>query len=87
MIKIPYIKPENRGEYDIIIDNLPEIKTKGDLEYLVFKLMKKFMKTREFRYTPLHSCVYGVMHCADEFRRRFLDKREDDAREKNGDIK
>lgn len=83
---MPYIKNENRGKYKVIIDNLPEIETKGDLEYLVFKLMKKFMGTREFRYTSLHDCVYAVAHCADEFRRRFLDKREDNAREKNGDV-
>ncbi len=83
---MPYISRNKRGEYDIILDNLPEIKTKGDLEYIVFKAMKKFMSTREFRYTPLHACVYAVQHCADEFRRRFLDKREDEARETNGDI-
>ena len=83
---MPYIEEDRRRQYNIIIDNLSKIETKGDLEYIVFKLMKKFMKTREYRYTPLHECVYAVMHCADEFRRRYLDKREDKAREDNGDI-
>jgi len=83
---MPYIKTNDRKKFDKVLNNLPEMKTKGELEYVVFKIMKRFMKNREFRYTPLHACVYAVMHCADEFRRRFLDKREDDAREKNGDI-
>ena len=83
---MPYIDKEKRGKYNLIIDNLPEIETKGDLEYCVFKLMKKFMSTRKQRYTFLHDCCYAVMHCADEFRRRFLDIRENNAREKNGDI-
>ena len=85
-VVIPYIKSGDRKHFDLILDNLPEIKTKGELEYIVFKIMKKFMKIRKYRYTPLHACVYAVMHCADEFRRRYLDKREEDARRKNGDI-
>lgn len=84
---MPYTAPELRPKYLKILKQLPKIETKGDLELCVFYLMKKFMSTREFRYSPLHACVYAVQHCADEFRRRFLDKREDEAREKNGDIK
>jgi hypothetical protein len=44
------------------------------------------MENKEFRYTTLHDCVYAVAHCSDEFRRRFLDKREDQAIQENGDI-
>ena len=83
---MPYIKNEKRIPYNKMIDLLPEIKTKGDLEYIVFSVMKKFMKTRAFRYSTLHETVYAVQHCADEFRRRFLDKRENEARKTNGDI-
>ena len=83
---MPYIKKEERMKYDYQLDNLPNIETKGDLEYCVFKLMKKFMKTREFRYSTLHEVVYAVMHCADEYRRRYLDKREDEAISTNGDV-
>lgn len=60
--------------------------TKGDLEYRVCRLMDFFMSTREFRYSDLHDCCYAVEHAAHEFRRRFLDRREDQAREKNGDV-
>lgn len=86
---MPYIKQEDRAKYVKItnqIYDLEKIETKGDLEYLVFVLMKKFMITREKRYSTLHETVYAVMHCADEYRRRYLDKREDEARETNGDI-
>jgi len=85
---MPYISHEQRQKYiDIIIAmRNTTIETKGDLEYLVFSLQKQFMKTREARYSTLHEAVYAVMHCADEFRRRFLDKREDEAKEANGDI-
>jgi hypothetical protein len=83
---MPYIKNENRTAYDEILDVLTKISTKGDLEYCVTKLMKIFMATREFRYSDLHDCVYAVQHSADEFRRLYLDKREDEAREINGDV-
>ena len=83
---MPYIKQEDRPQYNVVLDKLPEIKTKGDLEYCIFKVMKKFMETREKRYSNYHDCVYGAGHCSDEYRRRFLDKREDEAREENGDI-
>ena len=85
---MPYIKKEQREKYNILtnIIDINTIETKGDLEYLVFVLMKKFMNTREQRYSTLHDCVYAVQHCADEFRRRFLDKREDEAMKQNGDI-
>jgi hypothetical protein len=83
---MPYIKLNERLDYDKILNQMPDIKNKGDLEYCVFKLMKRFMKTREFRYSTLHEVVYAIMHCADEYRRRYLDKREDEARETNGDV-
>lgn len=83
----PYIDPREREWFDIPLNLVPEIKTKGQLEYCIFKLMKKFMSTKEFRYSTLHDCVYGCIHAGEEFRRRFLDKREDEALEKNGDIK
>ena len=83
---MPYIKPEDRINFYEMFKWCPEIKTKGELEFLIFKLMKKYMENKEYRYSTLHDCTYAVMHCADEFRRRFLDKREDEAMTTNGDI-
>ena len=85
---MPYIEPLKRAKYDLWMDtaNGVPIETKGDLEYLVCSLMDKFMETREFRYSDLHDCCKAVEHAAHEFERRFLDPREDTAREKNGDV-
>jgi hypothetical protein len=85
---MPYIKNSERKQYDKILDgfNDIEIKTKGDLEYCIFTLMLYYMRTRESKYSQLHDCTYAAQHCSDEFRRRFLDKREDSAKETNGDI-
>jgi len=83
---MPYIKQEERPEYRRVLDQIQEIKTKGDLEYCIFFLMQRFMKTRDKRYTTLHDTVYAAHHCADEFRRLNLDKREDEAKLANGDV-
>lgn len=86
---MPYIKKSDRAKYWQVlyeIDKLPEIETKGDLEFLIFTLMKKYMKTKEYRYSTLHDTVYASMHCADEFRRRYLDERENFALKENGDV-
>jgi hypothetical protein len=83
---MPYIKPEDRTKFDQHLDQIEKIENKGELEYCIFKLMKKYMNGKEVRYTILHDCTYAAMHCADEFRRRYLDKREDEAINQNGDI-
>ena len=83
---MPYIQQKDRTKYDQILNQINLIETKGDLEYCLYKLMLKYMSTRERRYSQLHDCVYAAAHCSDEFRRRFLDKREDDAVMTNGDV-
>lgn len=83
---MPYIEKKLREAYDEALKNFPYINSKGDLEYIVFKLMKYYMAKREYRYSILHDVVYAIQHCSDEFRRRFLDERENQAKETNGDI-
>lgn len=83
---MPYIKKEDRVKFDEFLDYITTIETKGELEYCIFKLMKTYMHNKPSRYATLHDCAYAAMHCGDEFRRRFLDKREDTAMEENGDI-
>jgi len=83
---MPYIKPQDRIKFDVVLERLPEIKVKGELEYCIFKLMKKYMVNKEWRYSTLHDTSYAAHHCGDEFRRRFLDTRENEAIEQNGDV-
>jgi aspartate aminotransferase-like enzyme len=85
---MPYIELEKRIKYDKILTQMDvfTIENKGELEYCIFKLMQMYMRKKEFKYSNLHDTVYAAQHCADEYRRRFLDKREDDARENNGDV-
>ena len=83
---MPYINQADRKIFDGILDMLTTIQNKGELEYCIFKIMRMYMRTKEHRYTNLHDTVYAAQHCADEFRRRFLDAREDGALRENGDV-
>jgi hypothetical protein len=83
---MPYIKMDARVQFDEVLDKLDRINTKGELEYCIYSLMLLYMKDKEPRYSNLHDTVYAAQHCADEFRRRLLDKREDQAIQENGDI-
>ena len=83
---MPYIIQEERPQYDNILSQMPKIKNKGHLEYGIYKLMKYYMKGKDYNYSNLHETVYAVVHSAHEFERNTLDKREDYAITKNGDI-
>ena len=83
---MPYIKESDRQLFRPILADLPHFRNKGELEYCIFFLMQRYMDDKPRRYSNLHDTVYAAQHCADEFRRRFLDRREDMAIEKNGDI-
>lgn len=83
---MPYIKKEERTKFDIHLNKIDKIATKGELEYCIYKLIKTFMKDKEYRYSILHDATYAPIHAGEEFRRRNLDKREDQAIQENGDV-
>ena len=83
---MPYIDKSMRKIFDKVLDEMPFFHTKGNLEYCIFKLMIKMKEEKKWCYSDLHDITYSAQHCADEFRRRFLDERENQARETNGDI-
>jgi len=84
---MPHIDDEQRLKYYQLVNYIEKhsIETKGDLEYLVYQLIKQYMSTREVRYSNLHDAVYGVIHAGEEYKRLHLDKREDIAIKENGE--
>ena len=83
---MPYIQQGERHYFDMGLGQITHIDTKGQLEYCIYKLMKTYMQGKIFSYSELHNTVYAAQHCADEFRRRYLDKRECAAKKENGGI-
>jgi hypothetical protein len=83
---MPYIKRDERNKFDNVLEQLPVMVVKGELEYCIFKLMKQYMVDKAPRYSNLHDTTYAAAHCSDEYRRRYLDAREDEAMDTNGDV-
>jgi len=83
---MPYIKKLKRTRFNKVLNNFPKINNKGELEFVIFKIIKKYMSTREYRYSNLHDAVYATIHAGEEFKRRYLDERENQAIVENGDI-
>ena len=85
---MPHINDLDKVKYNHIVDMInssQNIETKGDLEYLVYQLMKRYMHSRDRKYTTLHEAVYGTIHAGEEFKRLHLDHRENEAINKNGE--
>jgi hypothetical protein len=87
VIKIPYIPTAVRRIFDPHLCEVSrKITKKGELEYAIFKLLKLYMTDKEYNYSNLHETVYAGIHAAEEFKRRYLDEREDLAKIREGDI-
>jgi hypothetical protein len=84
---MPHISYEDKMQYEKLINEIriTPIITKGDLEFLVYQLLKRYMMDREIRYSTLHEAVYGGLHACEEYKRLHLDKREDEAIKNNGE--
>lgn len=84
---MPYLKDKATRTY---LRNTPlnemDIDNKGELEFVIFTAMRRYKYLHPTDFANLHDCTYAAQHCADEFRRRFLDRREDVARRVNGDV-
>ena len=83
---MPYIKKEDRPKFEAALKLIPKMLKKGELEYCIFWLMKEYLQGKDICYSTLHDTTYAAQHCADEFRRRYLDEREDKAMAENGDV-
>jgi len=84
---MPHINQTQRSLYTNLIYELSNvtIDNKGDLEFIIYNVLKQYMKSREKRYSTYHDAVYGGIHACEEYKRLYLDKREDKAISENGE--
>lgn len=84
---MPYILKEDRKKFEaalLILNN--EIRTAGDLNYVMTRLAHGFLTKDRTCYDRLNTVV-GVFSCAlSEFKRRILYLYEDQKIEENGDV-
>jgi len=87
---MPYVKQEDRGKLDVIVDLMKSLKIKanGDLNYILFKFCKETIGpvTDQQSYNTYKNFRGELMEIRDEIGRRFLAPYEDKKIEENGDV-
>jgi hypothetical protein len=91
---MPYIKQEDRKKYDDNIASIVEVllstdedSAKGELNYIIYSIIKKYIISKGERYFRYNDFVGGVLSCCQmELYRRLVEPYEDKAKDKNGDV-
>lgn len=85
---MPYISKEDRKELNSLTELIEktQIKTPGELNYLVTILCQNFLKQNGENYSN-HNSIVGVLDCAKlEWYRRRISEYEDKKILENGDV-
>lgn len=97
---MPYIKQKRRSVYEksiqSIVKNLgmgereisdQDNSAKGELNYVIYSIVKRYIEEKGLRYFRLNDFVGGVLTCCQlELYRRLASSYEDEAIIKNGDV-
>ena len=85
---MPYIKDEDKKIKlrDAVQSVSGLLSDPGSLACLVATAMDEYMKTRKFGWNDLGDCYKAVDLTTQDFRRRFIDAREDQVIVENGDV-
>ena len=99
---MPYIEPNRRVLFDNHINNIvaalgaatygpaptiDENKAKGDLNYVIYSIVKKYIETQGLKYHRINDFICGTLtHAQHELLRRISDTYENEAIKRNGDI-
>lgn len=79
---MPYIHPERKK----LIDGGTDKMSSGDLNYLITKLIIRYMEAKGESYKTFNDIVGALDNAKDEFRRRVLHPYEDMKLLENGDV-
>ena len=87
---MPYIKGQDRKKFDDILTvleaKLPEIKTEGELNYLITKICHIYLKLKGERYSTYNAILGALEGVKLELYRRRVSNYEDDKIAQNGDV-
>ncbi len=79
---MPYIKQERREA----LSNYDRLRTAGELNYQITKVLIKYLKGQGLSYQTCNDVVGALDNAKHEFQRRIQDSYEDQAIERNGDV-
>lgn len=83
---MPYIKQDDRDLFDESIDQFPPIETTGELNYVLTRLLHRFVADRGGNYAAINDTVGAIACVQNEFYRRVAAPYEDRKILENGDV-
>jgi len=87
---MPYIEGKDRKRFEDILTllkiNLPEIKTEGELNYLITKICHIYLEHKGEKYTTYNAILGALEGVKLELYRRKVSNYEDDKIDQNGDV-
>ena len=83
---MPYIPLEDRAKFTDMFCNIPELKSPGELNYLVTEICKDYIKDKGLSYQTLNDILGALEGCKLEFYRRQVAPYEDGKIQANGDV-
>lgn len=85
---MPYIKPEDRTKFEYLLKNmrLAEIKTAGDLNYLLTQLTHSFLSQKTHSYQSYNDAMGALEGAKLELYRRYVAPYENTKIKTNGDV-
>lgn len=95
---MPYITRDRRELFEKYVREIPDLLgagdgkpldeslVPGDLNYVIYSIVKRYLDKNGHRYRNLNMLVGALECCKEEVYRRLGSKLEDGAIERNGDI-
>jgi hypothetical protein len=85
---MPYIKQEDRARLQPVIDllNNTEIRSPGELNYLLTLLTHRFLNQKPESYQGYNDCMGALEGAKLELYRRHISSYEEDKIKENGDV-
>jgi hypothetical protein len=97
---MPYIKNEERGKYEVSIDEIvsslgwsqvngndfDENRVKGELNYVIYSIIKRYIDREGLKYFRAQDLIGTLECCKQELYRRILAPYEDIKIEECGDV-
>lgn len=83
---MPYIKTENRDKFTELYTNIPELKSPGELNYLITIICQDYIEDKGLSYQSLNDVIGALEGCKLEFYRRRVAPYEDMKIQLNGDV-
>jgi hypothetical protein len=83
---MPYIKQEDKSQYTEMLNKLPEMRSAGELNYVLTTICKEYINDKGLKYQTLNDVIGALEGCKQEFYRRVVAPYEDTKIAENGDV-